>query len=343
MIFKVLWTYRITYPRRVVMVGSVVSNTKRAMSYTTTRPAIASRQYGPGRDIRPLYSSPSPYYAPQQQYYSAPPQQVAYAPSEPVLSPTTPEQRKRRSRLIIIIVSIIVVILLLIAIGVGAYLIWYYFIRKRKNGSSCSSTSNCATGLVCDAGACKTPLNGACTVDTNCTAGAVCSGGVCKTPQGGACSASSACVSPLVCYSPDGTNQKCLADIGGPCDADNDCLKPFVCDLATDKCILRTCVIDADCGTNEVCDTNGCVIAVGTDKCIADSQCETDVDPSVTTMCSSTTDKCGYLGGIACLIADPDSCSSNLCNVFIDPVGICGCSADAPCVSPQTCTAGICS
>src|SRR6266516_2204766 len=82
--------------------------------------------------------------------------------------------------------------------------------KCQPKGGSCSSDSDCCSGLTCQSGECRPSKcqqkGGSCASDSDCCSGLVCSSGVCTAP----------------------TTPKCQPK-GGPCASDSDCCSGQIC------------------------------------------------------------------------------------------------------------------
>jgi hypothetical protein len=139
--------------------------------------------------------------------------------------------------------------------------------------AAAASTPNC-TG-VCG-GACPlcTAGQGTCTTNSQCASGLTCSGGVCKAAQGATCTSNAQCVTN-VCLS--GTCRGTVA--GTTCTNSNTCLSQAclngVCHQSGTLYPWNTCASSADCYTNGGCNasTHTCNDSTKGGKCLIDSDC----------------------------------------------------------------------
>jgi Cys-rich repeat protein len=106
--------------------------------------------------------------------------------------------------------------------------------RQATCTASCAGDSSCPVGMVCVDAVCQKPA--ACAEDADCPAGQMCSGAICKVPSacdtnnacavgqvciGGVCQVASACIANMDCAA----GQVCVGGMcqAAPCDADQAC------------------------------------------------------------------------------------------------------------------------
>lgn len=129
-----------------------------------------------------------------------------------------------------IIVILIAVIMLIL------WLVWRSSSNdsntKQQLNQTCSATSQCATGLVCDkstgavTGVCKVANGGVCSAGPQCSTGSTCQNGVCKALPSGKCP----CGEGYTCV-----NGNCKVAAGNNCKTDEEC--------ATGMCRCGICVV----------------------------------------------------------------------------------------------------
>ena len=107
---------------------------------------------------------------------------------------------------------------------------------------TCTSTTGCITGLICQKGICKAQINGFCNDICDCISGATaCQDHVCISSAlgwfGDNCSKNSDCQQDLVCY-----HSTCKGPIDGPCDDISDCVPQ-----------AARCVTDSNSITGKIC------------------------------------------------------------------------------------------
>jgi hypothetical protein len=151
-----------------------------------------------------------------------------------------------------------IIIGLIVLLGLGGIAFAIYWLYIRKQGKSCSATSDCGTGngLSCISGKCTEPK--ACTTDADCTSqsGTSCQSSLCKPIVDLTCSNTSGCPNGYYC---DGT---CKLGSKQTCATPTDCeAVGYTCNTTTGTCIIGTtqnCTSNADCTTpGYTCGTNG--------------------------------------------------------------------------------------
>lgn len=111
----------------------------------------------------------------------------------------------------------------------------------KKLGESCTSTSECNTGLICSSGnlplatpgvisVCKVAPGGVCAVSADCSTGFGCSNGICVSNLG-RLNAPCPCDTGFTCI-----NNVCKANTGGICTIDSDC--------ANGTCVNGMCMVN---------------------------------------------------------------------------------------------------
>jgi hypothetical protein len=139
--------------------------------------------------------------------------------------------------------------------------------------AAAASTPNC-TG-VCG-GACPLcgPGQGTCSTNSQCASGLTCSGGVCKAAQGSTCTANSQCVTN-VCLA--GT---CMGTVAGTtCTGYSTCLSYLcvngTCRQSGSLWPFNTCASSADCYTSGGCNasTHTCNDSARNGKCLTNADC----------------------------------------------------------------------
>ena len=131
---------------------------------------------------------------------------------------------------------IIIIVLILILVLVGWLLIrnTQTTNEKRKLNQSCSKTSDCNTGLVCNktegstVGVCKVSNGGVCTTTSDCSSDSTCQDGVCVAGSG--VDKPCPCGEGLTCV-----NNVCKVAIGETCNSDEEC--------ASGMCQCNVCVV----------------------------------------------------------------------------------------------------
>jgi hypothetical protein len=130
---------------------------------------------------------------------------------------------------------LIIIVLILILILVGWLLLrnTQTTTEKRKLNQTCSKTSDCNTGLVCDKtdgtiGVCKVSNGGVCSADSDCSSDSTCQDGICVAGSG--VDKPCPCGEGLTCV-----NNVCKVAIGETCNSDEEC--------ASGMCQCNVCVV----------------------------------------------------------------------------------------------------
>lgn len=179
--------------------------------------------------------------------------------------------------------GIVSLILLLIIIGLTIWLLVrsnYKCPTKSGLNQSCTTTTDCNSGLVCSApsgvtgavgNVCKVAFGGVCSSTSECASGQTCVNGICTINLGTGGQACP-CAVGYTCI-----NNVCRAIVGQPCSTGSQC--------ATGLCVNSVCVAP-DCGpTGSNCSSynTNCSSSSRTD-------CSTDCSTSSKTDCSKSSD-----------------------------------------------------
>jgi hypothetical protein len=182
------------------------------------------------------------------------------------------------------------------------------------SGPECTEAAECPQGEFCREGQCVPVESGRCTMDTDCGAAEYC----------------------------DVVTGMCNPDAApGDCERSADCAPGEVCNLGTHQCMPGggggdACVVDADCGLQDVCDNGVCVPGGGggggdvAHACDGPATCPEGI-------CVSEAESGGqFPGGICFLECQDDSdCGGGLC-ALVDPnFGVFACIAT--CRGPADC------
>lgn len=104
---------------------------------------------------------------------------------------------------------------------------------------ACTRESDCAAGLVCAGGVCKTArvsAGGACTKTGECAAGLVCVDGECAEAGASMCEADADCPSLATCRLSYGNRCVERRGLGEACSSTNECPEGAYCDFTTSIC-----------------------------------------------------------------------------------------------------------
>jgi hypothetical protein len=188
---------------------------------------------------------------------------------------------------------------------------------------ACTTTSECATGQVCQDGSCEA-ASSVCTYSSDCGGSEVCANGECLN----ACSQSAPCNDGFTCTDgvcePNASTSTCSSNadcqesapycVAGTCSlactADSNCPSGDYCDQGA--CVLDTrpspdCTGNSDCLSNQVCESGYCLYS-----CTDDNQCQL-IDHRFTTctdnVCREVSANC--LSQSDCMAGQ--SCINNQC------------------------------
>jgi hypothetical protein len=133
--------------------------------------------------------------------------------------------------------------------------------------ASCTASTDCAPGQLCDGGLCVAVPPPACGPRKACTGNDACTSGVC---EGGCCAP--ACQADADCADGETCRSSVCRELGAACTRATDCTSPStpVCDLESGACV--GCVGDADCGRGEWCEGRRCQ-RPASQGCTSDAQC----------------------------------------------------------------------
>jgi len=207
-------------------------------------------------------------------------------------------------------------------------------------GGTCSSDSDCQSGLMCapdPGGHCEK----SCNTDPDCG-----SGGICTSDRGGvggtcyhACASSADCRPDRRCVGGVAGRKFCdpPSDVGGTCFVDSDCQTSLMCASDPNGHCEKSCATDPECGTGGICTSDrGGVGGTCYHACASSADCRPDR-------------RC--VGGVAGRkFCDPPSAVGGTCFVESDcetglmcapdPNGHCEkpCATDAECGAGAVCT-----
>lgn len=219
---------------------------------------------------------------------------------------------------------------------------------KKAAGQSCTTATECASGICKDGTCCTSACTGSCQSCANpsgtcnpvssgddadtCTGANTCVSGACKKKNGQSCAAALDCASGN-CKD----NTCCSSACTGACQS---------CANATGACTSVTNAEDADtCTGNNVCDGAGACKKKNGQSCAAQSECASAIckdNTCCSTGCTGTCQSCANSTGSCQTVtgaSDPDTCAApNACDV----AGQCKLLNGQACSSGAECVSGFC-
>ena len=172
-----------------------------------------------------------------------------------------------------IIFFIIFIIIIIIVIAI------FFFATGDTNRpvrSSCTTTSQCANGLVCSDNTCLSPVGGSCTSLSDCTSSATaCFNGVCTDKPLSGVGGTPPCQIGLI-----DENSVCVSMAGGTCNSNSDCASGLVCNddgicIENQRGTNMLCSDSEPCASGFVCIDGECKIACNSCRmCVDSAECE---------------------------------------------------------------------
>ena len=174
--------------------------------------------------------------------------------------------------LIFFIFFIIIIIIVLI------YIFVFNGDTNRPVRSSCTSTSQCANGLVCSDNLCLSPVGSNCSSLSDCVSSATaCFNNVCTDQPLSGPGGTPPCEVGLTIE-----NNRCVSLAGGSCTQNSDCANGLICN-DNDICVMsirgldEPCSDEDPCSNGYVCINDRCKIACNSYRpCVESSECEGD-------------------------------------------------------------------
>ncbi|GFH53843.1 hypothetical protein CTEN210_10319 [Chaetoceros tenuissimus] len=202
-------------------------------------------------------------------------------------------------------------------------------------GDSCTSDSNCGSGLSCDSGisTCKVSTGNSCSAGSDCASG-FCAGSplICTDGAiGSTCGSGTDCSSGFC-----GINQCTDGAIGSTCGSGSDCSSTFCgSNQCTDGAIGSECDSVNDCAASLICLSSNkvCTDGADTSPCDSGSDCTSGFCSGVDNTCTN--------GDIGDSCTSGSDCVSGFCS-SVDNTCISG-DNDTPCGSASDCDSGYCS